>query len=263
VTPERIADHADRAKARLLEQFKGSATLNGLIGALTAEVQVLEQVLWDIRASRAIEAAQGEQLDLLGRIVGLDRGGRTDATYRIWIRAWIRLLKGSGTPEDILSVFAAITQGSTKIVLEEQFPAAFVIRVDSTSIIDPAELAKLAQLAKAGGVRVIVESATSDDPTSFAFDPNGAGFGHAGATSTTTAASGTTQNFLDVADAGSFSLGDTVTIDTAAQQETAVVLTKTATRLTFTANLTKTHALGVTVTVANAASIGGTFAAAF
>lgn len=178
-TPTHILDHADRAVVRLLQQYRDGVSVPAMVRAATAPLQELEDVLWDIRLRRAIENAEGQQLDVLGAIVGQLREGRTDAVYRIWIRARMRINTGSGTPEDILQVFAAITQGSVQLVLEEQFPAALVIKVGSESIVDPAELASLLRLAKAAGVGAVLESASSADTTSFAFDPNGAGFGDA------------------------------------------------------------------------------------
>jgi hypothetical protein len=175
-TPSHILDHQERAVARLTQQFRDGASVPNLVRALTGGLQEIEDAVHAIRASRAIGIATGAQLDLIGRIVGQPREGRGDDVYRIWLRARVRLNRSSGTPEDLLSVFASITQGSTTIVLEEQFPAGFVLRVGSTSIIEPAELAALVRLAKGAGVAAIVESATSDDPDSFAFEPNGAGF---------------------------------------------------------------------------------------
>jgi hypothetical protein len=176
-TPSHILDHQERAVARLTQQFRDGVSVPNLVRALTGGLQEIEDAVHAIRASRAIGVATGAQLDLIGRIVGQPREGRVDDVYRIWLRARVRVNRGSGTPEDLLSVFASVTQGSTAIVLEEQFPAGFVLRVGSTSIIDPAELAALLRLARVAGVYAIVESATTIDTTSFAFDSNGAGYG--------------------------------------------------------------------------------------
>lgn len=178
-TPTQITDHGERGAARLLQQYKDGASIPALVRALSGSHQQIEDVLWDIRLRRAVSAAEGVQLDVLGAIVGQDREGRADAVYRVWILARVRLNKGSGRPEDLLQVFAAITQGTTALVLEEQYPAAIVLKVGWESIVPPEELASLLRLAKAAGVGAVLESATSADTSSFAFDPNGAGFGDA------------------------------------------------------------------------------------
>jgi hypothetical protein len=172
-----ITDHQARAVARLTEHFRSRDTMPKLVRALTGPIQEIENVLQDLVVKRRLDVATGAQLAVIGRIVGQPRAGKDDETYRIWIRTRIRLNRTSGTGEDIIAVFRAVTQGTTKIVLEEQFPAAFVVRIGSDSIVPPAELAELGRQAKAAGVNVIVESATSDDTTSFACDPNGAGCG--------------------------------------------------------------------------------------
>src|SRR5512133_111299 len=104
--PVHITDHGDRAAARLLQQYRDGASIPALVRALSGGLQQVEDVLWDIRLRRAVSAAEGVQLDVLGRIVGQPREGRTDAVYRIWILARVRLNKGSGRPEDLLGVFA-------------------------------------------------------------------------------------------------------------------------------------------------------------
>jgi hypothetical protein len=169
-TPTHITDHADQAVARLLQQYREGVSVPALISALCAPLQELEDVLWDIRLRRAVATAEGAQLDVLGRIVGQPREGRTDPVYRIWILARVRLNKGSGRPEDILQIFAGITQGMTALDLEEQYPAAFVLRVGLSPGVAAQELASLLHLAKAGGVRAIVEAPNDVPANTFTLD---------------------------------------------------------------------------------------------
>jgi len=173
----KITTHAEDAVARLLEQFRGGTTLPALVRAFSNQAQAAEDALWDVLVLRRLGTATGAQLDVLGRILGQAREGRADADYVLWLRARMLLNLGSGRPEDLLALFASVTQGSTTLQLEEQFPASIVLRVGSASTVDPAQAAAILQLAKAGGVRAILESATSIDTTSFAFDTNDAGYG--------------------------------------------------------------------------------------
>jgi hypothetical protein len=169
-TPTHILDHADQAAARLLQQYRDGASVPSLLAALCAPLQELEDVLWDIRLRRAVSAAEGHQLDVLGRIVGQPREGRTDAVYRVWILARVRLNKGSGRPEDILQIFAAVTQGLTTLELEEQYPAGFVLRIGLSPAVAAQELATLLHLAKAGGVRAIIEAPNDVPANTFTLD---------------------------------------------------------------------------------------------
>jgi hypothetical protein len=169
-TPTHILDHADQAAARLLQQYREGVSVPALVRALSSGYQQIEDVLWDIRLRRAVSAAEGQQLDVLGRIVGQPRDGRTDAVFGIWILARVRLNKGSGRPEDILQVFAAITQGTTRLDLEEQYPAGFVLRIGANPNVPSAELATLLKTARAGGVQAIIEAPNAIPSQTFTLD---------------------------------------------------------------------------------------------
>lgn len=172
----KITTHAADAVARLLEQFRTGASMPALVRTFAAQAQAAEDALWDVLVLRQLASATGAQLDVLGRVLGQPREGRADADYVLWLRARMLINLGSGRPEDLLAIFAAVTQGSTGLQLEEQFPASIVLRISSASTVDPAQAAAILQLAKAGGVKAVLEAATSIDTTSFAMDPNGAGF---------------------------------------------------------------------------------------
>lgn len=171
-----VTTHAADAVARLLEQFRAGTTMPALVRAFANQAQAAEDALWDVLVLRQLASATGAQLDVLGRVLGQPREGRADADYVLWLRARMLLNLGSGRPEDLLAIFRAVVQGSTGLQLEEQFPASIVLRIGSASTVDPAQAAAILQLAKAGGVKAVLEAATSIDTTSFAMDPNGAGF---------------------------------------------------------------------------------------
>ncbi len=178
-SPSHILDHGDQAVARLLEQFRSGATMPALVRALAAQAQDVEDSLWDVLVLRRLSDASGAQLDVLGRIVGQPREGRSDADYVLWLRARVRINLGSGRGDDLLAAFSLVMQGTTTLQLVEQFPAGLVLRVGSAAVVDPTQAAAILQLAKAAGVQAILEAATTIDTTSFAFDTNGAGFGDA------------------------------------------------------------------------------------
>ena len=176
-TPVHVTDHAEQAVARLADVFRVGTSVPALVRVMTRPIQDLEDAAWQVRLARSIDGGSGAQLDVIGRIVGQQREGRTDDIYRLWLRARVLLNRGSGTGDDILGIFAAVMQGSTTLQLEEQYPAGLVLRIGSAAVIDPAAASEILQLAKMAGVRAILESATTIDTTSFAFDDNGAGFG--------------------------------------------------------------------------------------
>jgi len=68
-----IIDHKVNYKRRLLEQYKSSVSLIGLIDALIEGQGDLENVLDQLLTERAIDTAEGAQLNIIGEIVGQPR----------------------------------------------------------------------------------------------------------------------------------------------------------------------------------------------
>ena len=174
---EHITDHQERARLRLVRQYREATNLQGLVSAMTAEHQVLEDQLWAMFAE-TIDSAEGVQLDVYGRIVNQPREGRADSTYRLWIKTRVRINRSSGTIPEIVDIFTALVNGTSPVTLAEEFPAAFTLTIGSvTYAIDPVEANAILQKVKPAGVRAVLVSPTSTDAAAFACDPNGAGFG--------------------------------------------------------------------------------------
>lgn len=68
-----ILDHKQIYKSRLLQQYRSSVNLIGLIDALIAGQGDLELVLDQLLTQRGIDTAFGAQLDIIGEIVGQPR----------------------------------------------------------------------------------------------------------------------------------------------------------------------------------------------
>lgn len=114
------------SESRILSQYSTSPLYKLLLEALTSEVQELSKALKDLMEYRTVAKAEGKQLDVIGRIVGIDRqmftydneywfapeiegvapdnghwwvknspqavvGLMDDTTYRKWI--WLKILK--------------------------------------------------------------------------------------------------------------------------------------------------------------------------
>jgi hypothetical protein len=128
VTP--ITTHATDAKARLLQQFKEKTRIEALLDAINVEIQRYENEVMDLSDVLDIDAMGGVNLDHIGNIVGQKRAGRTDADYRVAIRQKIAANVSSGTPDQLVEIFANIT-GSTTTDFLEDYPAGFGIYGDS------------------------------------------------------------------------------------------------------------------------------------
>lgn len=169
-------DHASAAVARLVSQYRDVLSVRAIAALMASPLQPLEDaafVLW----GETVDNAEGESLDVLGRLVGQAREGRDDAAFRLWIKVRAKINRSCGTPEEILAIFRALTSGSVPLVLEEVYPAEFRLRLGATATLDPVQGSAILQRAKPAGVRATLIGATSSDAGSFAFSPNGAGFG--------------------------------------------------------------------------------------
>jgi hypothetical protein len=157
-----VTDHYARAYARLMEALKGKPKFAGLLAVVSAEIQVLEDALWDLYTKRLLLATDA-QLDNVGNIVGESRDGDLDADYLLRIQARIKVNKSSGTPEDLYAVLRSLIPGG-KQQLINWGNATLTIIVSNFNVSDAMALKLLSFLVKArvGGVRVNLEYLSLD-----------------------------------------------------------------------------------------------------
>lgn len=104
---QEIFDYAERAKARILSQYREKPKLVALVMTLAAAVQEVEAALFDVIEQTAVGTAVGTWLDQLGNIVGEERGGVGDVLYRRYINARVAANGSEGTLEDFIDVITA------------------------------------------------------------------------------------------------------------------------------------------------------------
>lgn len=104
-----ITDHVEQSKDRLREQYKNKPQILSLIEVWVGQIQELEEILYDLSTSRSIANGIGQQLDLLGELLGKAREGRSDADYKIVLLAKVAQNISRGTPEDVIGVFKILT----------------------------------------------------------------------------------------------------------------------------------------------------------
>ena len=73
ITPYTEIDFLEEARDRITEQFKAKDLIDRYLQLLINQQQELEQVFKDLIQLRGIDTAFGEQLDVIGRIVGQPR----------------------------------------------------------------------------------------------------------------------------------------------------------------------------------------------
>ena len=170
-------NHVDEAIAHLLQQFKGLTNWPKVLTAFVEQIQDLENMFEDLISIPDLDTSTGEQLDVLGRIVGEARQGRSDSDYLIGLRGRILVNKSEGTPVDIIELLTVISDGSS-VELIEYFPAAYTARLN-TAVASEDEAARFAVLLRAAtvaGVGTQLLYAGDVESTRFKFDTAGQGF---------------------------------------------------------------------------------------
>lgn len=143
-------DHVAKGIALLLQQWRTSSKLVGILATYLRIFQDLEDVTWDVINSRMLDTAVGAQLDMLGDLVGESRRGRNDIDYRAAVRLRIRVNRSQGRAVDVIDI---ATQGSGAPVKYREYPESFAWEVELVNPPSPAAVAQALMQAKAAGSR--------------------------------------------------------------------------------------------------------------
>lgn len=108
-TTNKQQDHVAQALGRLIEFWKNKPDFKLWQTDYISEIRALENAIWQVILLRFPDNAGTEQLDVLGRIVGQDRDGLTNADYLLRIKARIRANGSFGTGADVIAVLKLIT----------------------------------------------------------------------------------------------------------------------------------------------------------
>lgn len=158
--PYHIDDHVAIAKALLIEQFQPRPNINKLVEIMAGRVQGVENVASDLLTRRAIDTAEGAQLDIVGEIVGQPREGREDEEYRDAIRFRVQLNISNGEPETLIAAHRFFANPTLSNYLEA-YPAS--VRMYSDGGSPPDNLGSLLKSLAPVGVSVLVTH-TIDTP---------------------------------------------------------------------------------------------------
>jgi hypothetical protein len=148
-----VRTHNDEMLATLLQVFHDKEIIAAFLTALGAQLQELESAYWTILLKMYLDAAEGVNLDVLGRIVGETRVGREDDDYRIAIRARIKMNQCSGTIPQLLEILNILYPRGL-FVFEERPPASFRIFLNGLNPTYPIVeyFDRVIRECKAGGV---------------------------------------------------------------------------------------------------------------
>lgn len=156
------------ALSKLPAVFKNKTNWTALITIFAAPFQEVYDALLQLQDERDLDNAVGDQLDILGGVLNKLRAGADDDTYRIRLRAHIRLLKSSGTQPELLDLLDTLLAGS--YLFTPYYPASFVIEaVPALTASQASEFGAIIQAGKAAGVRGFLVYSLEDDDETFQF----------------------------------------------------------------------------------------------
>lgn len=160
--------HVAEAKARLLQQFKAKAKLEGGIAARAQQTQELEDALWQVHTLLDLDTASGLQLDGLGGIVGRERGPLiVDSVYATILAVQVLINRTDASADTLMQILELLV--ANDYTYTELYPAAFRFVLDGSLSFDAALLASLLGDARGGGIGGALWYQTVADGDAFTF----------------------------------------------------------------------------------------------
>ena len=109
----------------LMEQYKNSPNLQAVIRGILKQGNAIEEAMQELYTLLSIQQAEGVQLDVIGRLVGVARGAQDDETYRLVLISWLQL-QYSGTNDAIIKGVKELS-GATSVRLVPDYPAGLLV----------------------------------------------------------------------------------------------------------------------------------------
>lgn len=173
---EPVSDHVAQGIARLLEQYKRSTRFIALLTVYLERTQALEDALWEVLELRSIDTGFGIILDHIGKILNEPRGGLIDDDYRILLRAKVKVLKSSGTGNQLIEIGDLSIPGGYTFTLADMGNATLLVTIVEPVAFTPGVFQRNLLHAKSGGVKLIFEFSTASAAETFRWT-DGPGWG--------------------------------------------------------------------------------------
>jgi len=159
-------NYENEARARLLYQFRNSTNFRAIVSVFARRLQRIEAATWEVITLRLFDNAQGYQLYMLGRLVGVFQGDLSTEAFKREIACAILLIRAQGDPDVIERVAELALPTDVQFLYVEHAIGTVEIRVlDPITTTDALQAFRLIKQARAGGVRLMVDwSATLNWP---------------------------------------------------------------------------------------------------
>jgi hypothetical protein len=162
-------DLVNRARDRLVTQFRGTTTHRGILDLFSAQAQDLDTALQQLAALPNIAQRSGVVLDLLGKVLGVERGNASDAQYRLFLSAQVLVNRSSGTVPELIQILETAFAGAAALAILDRPPAALEVLLSSPALADATPYLRMLRAAKAGGVDAVLRFVQSPVLTTDAF----------------------------------------------------------------------------------------------
>jgi hypothetical protein len=133
----KITDHVAQGLDRLISLYQAAVNIPKIITILLEEVQVFEDLAYDVYLALLLDTSFGDALNRLGKLVGASRRGLADATFKEIIRITDNANTGRGFPEQIAFVATSLT-GADSTQYVQAGTANYRLNIYISAPIDPA-----------------------------------------------------------------------------------------------------------------------------
>src|SRR5688572_18184074 len=116
---------AEFMAARLLYSVRAGPNARALVSIFANRVDGMLETIAACKAAYALDLAEGEQLDTLGRLLGVARLGASDTRYRVLLRIQALLVLTSSATEATISQIVELFTGLPPTEVTEHPPLAF------------------------------------------------------------------------------------------------------------------------------------------
>lgn len=174
---DKIENHVQEARDRLISQYKEAPNLTAILDAFITQIQDLENASHSLYLGRWIDEAVGQTLDDFGTIVGQERLGFDDAFYKILLYAKIGENVSQGETVRVVDVYKIITRAN-RAELQEHFPGGMILLSDGTiNPITASFILQRLQRVVGAGIRVDrIGQFSKTNPFGFVGAPGAQGF---------------------------------------------------------------------------------------
>lgn len=106
----------------LIQQYKEKPKFKAILEAIGNQCNNIETAIFELINEYTIENGSGVQLDIIGKIIGLNRDGRSDIAYKTLLKIKAEVNFSSGTPEAIIKT-AQKLYNATDVQIDFIYPA--------------------------------------------------------------------------------------------------------------------------------------------